>query len=91
MEIDAYLGIAKGKINNKTVKTFILAMFAGIFISIAAVLSVVVSKTVDNYSVAKILSAVTFPIGLIFIFSLGPKLDMYLFPIIDPSGISILS
>ena len=74
MEIEAYLGIAKGKINNKPMKTFVLAIFAGVFISIAAILSVVVSKSFDNYSVAKILSAVTFPVGLILVILMKTEL-----------------
>ena len=74
MEIDAYLNTAKGKINNKKIKTFILAIFAGIFISIAAILSVVVSKSINNYSIAKILSAATFPIGLILVILMKTEL-----------------
>ena len=74
MEIEAYLNTAKGKINNKKIKTFLLAIFAGIFISIAAILSVVVSKSIANYSVAKILSATVFPIGLILVILMKTEL-----------------
>ena len=74
MDIDAYLNTAKSKINNQKLKTFTLAILAGIFISIAAILSVVVSKTIDNYSVAKILSAMVFPIGLILVILMKTEL-----------------
>lgn len=74
MEIEAYLNTAKGKINNKTLKTFILAILAGIFISLAAILSVVASKTIDNYSLSKLLSAITFPVGLILVILMKTEL-----------------
>ncbi len=74
MEIEAYLNIAKGKINNKVLKTFILAIMAGVFIALASVLSVVVAKSIDNYSVAKILSALVFPVGLILVILMKTEL-----------------
>ena len=74
MEIDNYLSVAKSKINNKKTKTLILAIFAGIFISLASVLSVVVSTTIDNYSIAKILSASVFPIGLVMVILMKTEL-----------------
>jgi len=74
MNIENYLNIAKSKINNKPTKTFILAIFAGIFISIASILSVVVSKSIDNYSVSKILSALVFPVGLILVILMQTEL-----------------
>ena len=43
MNINNYLEIAKGKVNNKYVKTLLLAIYAGIFISLAGLLSTVVS------------------------------------------------
>ena len=67
MNIENYLNTAKDKINNTKLKTFILAIFAGIFISLAAILSVTVSLSITNYSIAKILSALVFPIGLILV------------------------
>lgn len=67
MNINNYLEIAKGKVNNKYVKTLLLAIYAGIFISLAGLLSTVVSLKITNYSVAKILSGLVFPIGLILV------------------------
>ena len=74
MDISNYLITAKGKINNKTLKTFILAVLAGIFIALAGILSTTVSFSVTNYSVAKILSALVFPIGLILVVLLKTEL-----------------
>ncbi len=74
MNIENYLNTAKSKINNKPLKTFILAILAGIFISLASVLSVVVSKSIENYSTAKILSALVFPIGLILVILMKTEL-----------------
>ena len=74
MNIENYLNTAKSKINNKPLKTFILAVLAGIFISLASVLSVVVSKSIENYSTAKILSALVFPIGLILVILMKTEL-----------------
>ena len=74
MDINNYLNTAKDKINNKVLKTLILAILAGIFISLASVLSVVVSSKITNYSVSKILSAVVFPIGLILVILMKTEL-----------------
>ena len=67
MNISNYLETADKKIHNKPIKTFILAVYAGIFISLAAILSTIVSFQIDNYSIAKILSGLVFPIGLILV------------------------
>ena len=74
MNIENYLITANSKINNKTLKTFVLAVLAGIFISLASVLSVVVSKSIDNYSTSKLLSALVFPIGLILVILMKTEL-----------------
>ncbi len=74
MEINNYLNIAKGKINNKKIKTFILATYAGIFIALAGILSTVVSISITNYSVSKLISALVFPIGLILVILMKTEL-----------------
>ena len=74
MEIENYLNTAKGKINNKPLKTFILAILAGIFIALAAILSVVASMSYDNYSQAKIIGALVFPIGLMLVILMKTEL-----------------
>jgi formate/nitrite transporter len=74
MEINNYLETAKGKINNKTLKTFVLAILAGVFIALAAVLSVVSSISYGNYSAAKLMGALVFPIGLILVILMKTEL-----------------
>ena len=74
MEIETYLNTAKSKIATKPLKTFILAILAGIFISLASVLSVVVSTSINSYSIAKILSALVFPVGLILVILMKTEL-----------------
>ena len=74
MLINNYLNIARSKIENKLLKTFILAILAGIFISLASVLSVVLSISITTYSVAKLLSALVFPIGLILVILMKTEL-----------------
>lgn len=74
MDINPYLETAQKKINNKPLKTFILAIYAGAFISLAAILSTIASVGITNYSVAKILSGLVFPIGLILVIFLKTEL-----------------
>ena len=74
MEINNYLNTAKSKIANKPLKTFILAILAGIFISLAGILSVVASTSINNYSVGKLLSALVFPVGLILVILMKTEL-----------------
>ena len=75
MDINNYLLTAKNKLENKTIKTLILSIYAGIFIAIAGLLSTIVSLTIYNYSISKILSGIVFPIGLILICNF----DFYLY------------
>jgi len=65
--LDNYIEIAKGKVNNKFWKTFILSIMAGIFIALAGSISLVASYSIKNVSVARIISATLFPIGLILV------------------------
>lgn len=74
MQLDNYLNTAKDKINTKPLKTFILAIYAGVFISLAGILSTVASLTIDNYSLAKLLSGIVFPIGLILVIFMKTEL-----------------
>ena len=74
MDIQNYLNTAKDKINNKPLKTFILAILAGIFIGLAGILSVVSSLSIDNYSKAKMLGALVFPIGLMLVILMKTEL-----------------
>ena len=74
MLINNYIDTAKGKINNKPLKTFVLAIYAGMFIAIAGILSTVVALSITNYSVGKILSALVFPMGLILVILMKTEL-----------------
>lgn len=74
MEIQNYLETAKGKINNKPFKTFVLAILAGVFIALAAILSVVASISMHGYSAAKLMGALVFPIGLILVILMKTEL-----------------
>lgn len=67
MDIENYLEVAKNKINNKKNKTFILSIYAGIFISLAAISSTIASLATNNYYLSKIFGAIIFPIGLILV------------------------
>lgn len=67
MDLTNYTQVAKKKITTSTIKTFILAIYAGIFIALAGVLSTVASLSIDNYSIGKILSGLVFPIGLVLV------------------------
>ena len=74
MLINNYIDTAKGKIKNKPLKTFILAIYAGMFIAIAGILSTVVALSITNYSIAKILSGLVFPMGLILVILMKTEL-----------------
>ena len=74
MDIENYMNTARGKINNKPLKTFVLAIYAGIFIALAGVLSTVAALSIDNYSTAKLLSGLVFPIGLILVIFMKTEL-----------------
>ena len=53
---------------NQNINTILLkGIMAGFFIAIASMLSIVISSTINNYSLAKLLSALVFPIGLILV------------------------
>ena len=87
MNISNYIEIAKGKINNKFIKTLILAIYAGMFISLAGLLSTMVSYKVDNNSISKILSGIVFPIGLILVILFKTELftgnSLLVIPLLD--------
>lgn len=74
MNITNYIEIAKTKISNKYLKTFILGILSGVFLSFAALASTVASTMVDNYSISKLLAAIIFPMGLILIILLKTEL-----------------
>lgn len=62
-----YIEAGKGKVKNEATNTLILAILAGAFIAIAGVASTLASYGIENVSVAKLLSALIFPCGLIMV------------------------
>jgi len=64
---DNYIEAGKNKVKNSASNTLVLAMFAGAFIAIAGVASTIASHGIENASVAKLLSALVFPMGLILV------------------------
>ena len=62
-----YIEAGKNKVKNTASNTLVLAIFAGAFIAIAGVASTIASYAVENPSLAKVLSALIFPMGLILV------------------------
>ena len=94
MDINNYLLTAKNKLENKTIKTLILSIYAGIFIAIAGLLSTIVSLTIYNYSISKILSGIVFPIGLILVILFKTELftgnSLLIIPLLEKKTIKVL-
>lgn len=55
-------------------KVFILGIFSGLFIAIGASASLVVSHSIDNVGLAKLIAGVVFPIGLMLTILVGGEL-----------------
>ena len=68
------LNVSKSKATLPMGKMIILGLFAGIFIAFAGSGSTVASAAVTNPSLAKLLSAVVFPIGLVMVILAGAEL-----------------
>lgn len=66
------IGIHKVKLS--IWKMFILGFFAGVFIGFAGIASTVISATVENPSVARLLSACVFPSGMAMVLVAGSEL-----------------
>lgn len=62
-----YIEAGKAKTKNIASNTLVLAIFAGAFIAIAGVASTIASYGIENTSIAKLLSALVFPFGLILV------------------------
>jgi formate/nitrite transporter len=65
-------GAAKAKIS--TAKLFVLAILAGVFISVAGTASSAAAATVESASVAKLITSVVFPAGLAMVVLAGSEL-----------------
>ena len=69
-----YLSVGETKANLPAAKAVILGILAGMFIALASVTSTIVSATVSNGSIAKLLSGLVFPGGLAMVLIAGSEL-----------------
>lgn len=73
-ELNNYIEIGVNKTKNKVFKTFILSIMAGFLIALAGYASTLVSFSINNFSISKLLSALIFPMGLILVILLKTEL-----------------
>lgn len=71
---EKYIEVGKGKVNKNWKKTLLLSILAGVFIALAGAASTIVSYQINNPSLAKLLSSIIFPIGLILVILLQTEL-----------------
>ena len=69
-----YLKVGVGKVELKVVKMFLLSLMAGAFIALAGVAAASASATVAAPSIAKLVSALIFPAGLMMVVLAGSEL-----------------
>ena len=73
-ELESYINVGVSKVKNNKIKVLVLSVLAGFFIALAGYASVIVSYTVKSASIAKLLSSLVFPIGLILVVLLKTEL-----------------
>jgi len=71
---EKYVSTAINKANLSTKDTLLLAIMAGIFIACGGIASSVASATIENPSIAKLISGCIFPLGLIMVLICGSEL-----------------
>ena len=71
---ELYVELGQKKANYSVLKLILLAMFGGMMIGLASVGANTVSATVDNPSIAKLLSGLVFPTGLAMVAICGAEL-----------------
>lgn len=69
-----YVEIGIHKVRLSALKMVVLGMFAGIFIGFAGIASTVGSSTIENPSVARLVSACLFPAGMAMVLVAGSEL-----------------
>lgn len=69
-----YLGICETKTRLPLLRMFLLACLAGVFVALAGVASTVGAATIENPSVAKIVTGMIFPAGLSMVIVAGSEL-----------------
>lgn len=84
-EVYSNAGLAKTKM--PFLKTFILAIFAGMFIALAGVGAAVASASIQTASVAKLVGACVFPAGLAMVLVAGSELftgnNLIIIPVLE--------
>ncbi len=73
-ELNDYINVGVNKTKNKVFKTIVLSIMAGFLIALAGYASTVVSFSINNVSISKLLSALIFPMGLILVILLKTEL-----------------
>ncbi len=69
-----YVGLGENKVKNSIGKTILLAIIAGFFIALAGVGANTAIATIENPSIAKLVSAAVFPAGLSMVSCAGCEL-----------------
>lgn len=70
----AYVDASFDKSNTSWKRLMVMSIFAGMFIALGAQASMVVSHDIANYGIAKLISGIVFPIGLMMIVLVGGEL-----------------
>lgn len=71
---EKYVTVGKSKANLPISKMFVLAVFAGIFISIAGASATIASSMVENASISRLINSLIFPAGLVMVVLAGSEL-----------------
>ena len=71
---DNYISIGQKKVRMPVMKMLVLSIFAGMFIALASMGATAAASTIENASVAKLISACIFPSGLAMALIAGSEL-----------------
>ncbi len=72
--IENFIDVCEGKIEQRHRNTFLLAIFAGMFIAFGASSSNVAVAAIENTGLAKLVAGVIFPVGLMLIVTVAGEL-----------------
>ncbi len=72
--IESYIRVCEGKIEETHRNTFLLAIFAGMFIAFGASSSNVAVDAIENTGLAKFVAGMVFPVGLMLILTVAGEL-----------------
>lgn len=71
---EKYSDIGKTKTDQSVSKMLVLAIFAGIFISIAGASATIASSAIENASISRLVNSLIFPAGLVMVVLAGSEL-----------------